>query len=190
MHRYDVYRTKEGKAVAIKHGFCWSAFFFSWIWFAKRKMWLGMSIQILAQTAIITYSIISVLHASNEIAELRSADNLYSYMFYLVILLTCIFVFIFFYPTLVIHIFISMYEAILKNDMDIVGCFFDGIKCFSTFLWVTFPMTVIIMIFILMYSIEFSYGRTIVRRGGELLHKKLLAPSGKSALEYSGADTT
>ena len=120
---------------------------------------------------------------------MRSANNAYSYMFYLIILLTCIFVFIFFYPAFVIHISISMHEAIFKNDMNIVGCFFDGIKCFSTFLWVTFSTTVIIMIFILMYSIEFSYGRAIVRRGGELLHKKLLAPSGKSALEYSGADT-
>lgn len=39
MKKFDVYRNPAGEYTAVKQGYCWPAFFFTWIWAFVSKLW-------------------------------------------------------------------------------------------------------------------------------------------------------
>jgi len=39
MKQFDVYKNSAGEYQAVKHGYCWPAFFFTWIWALASKLW-------------------------------------------------------------------------------------------------------------------------------------------------------
>ena len=39
MKQFDVLKSPEGEYQAVKQGYCWPAFFFTWIWALLSKLW-------------------------------------------------------------------------------------------------------------------------------------------------------
>lgn len=46
MKQYKIYSNPQGSYVAVKQGWSWPAFFFSWIWAMVKKMW-GIGVGVL-----------------------------------------------------------------------------------------------------------------------------------------------
>ena len=52
MKNYNIYKHSDGKIEAVKQGWSWPAFFFSWIWALIKQLWMVAGL-------ILAYAIIS-----------------------------------------------------------------------------------------------------------------------------------
>ncbi len=63
MKKFKVFRNTKGEAHAIKAGWCWPAFFFSFIWAVVSGMWvLGLGV-------FFTYAVFKALVGPSAVAE-------------------------------------------------------------------------------------------------------------------------
>lgn len=67
MKTFDVYQHPIRGYVAVKSGFSWPAFFFTWIWAFTKKLWgAGLIYLVLFLISNLLYSIFDGLHAEHK----------------------------------------------------------------------------------------------------------------------------
>jgi hypothetical protein len=61
MKLYEIYTSPLGKVEAVKQGWSWPAFFFSWIWACVKGMWvLGIGIIVALLVVLFIFEVMSI----------------------------------------------------------------------------------------------------------------------------------
>lgn len=72
MKNYNIYKHSDGKIEAVKQGWSWPAFFFSWIWALIKQLWM-VAVLIIAY-AIISSIVIQLMTPSYDYYEYGGED--------------------------------------------------------------------------------------------------------------------
>jgi len=186
MRYYDVYRTKEGEAVAIKHGICWPALFLSWIWLARKKMWYGATLHFLLQAVILSFAIYELINTGPD-NNIKNIYMSYAYTMVYETVMTMVLLYFSILLALIPGLAISIFYIVGINIPEFFGkeVYVDKVDATQAAIFFGFLIFVVLT---LLYSFEFAYGRSISRKGGKRLRRRLRAKSRNDAIDIALAE--